>query len=771
MANKNAMGLHNIFANFLEEIKNGSDMLMQDIYASIGSYMGVQGEAVRKYKSGIPSRHREELMNAVIELAFLKEIDIEKISWFHRHYENEAGISLQVRMSKDSSVRRFSLAERYSEEILCPCRLSENLHRFVKESSKKFLYLCGTMQCGALESVARFMGELNAESMGLCSYGFEIDMASVEEIKQCAALRLALYELDYVVIDTGLSAFPDELLGWNNRARVIIVANIPHRVKYLENMEYLVFDDLANDRANVEQLVKDSKAGMYHMLLQTEDRLGDLFILELQAQTGGLPAAVRRLNRELFEKAVFRFATNLEEQLKVRYCKLAEMKETYEELWRECLEKKWERISESARTALLRINCFEGNISLELLHYLSENEMSDVQWKAVLQECYDNMLLMESGKTREEENGSIQGIRMFPLEKELLRFRHEDEQMMRQTKNRALEFYFMKAREFTTARFYRGQKTYFDRAGEFELIREVLQYCEEEGRDQEYLELTRELQDFFALRERYAEKVKEIYCTRLRIAKRSGNRKEVLETYGCLMNINAKRACKSTSLEWYAEAKDFCKKNAKTEILGCHKYMHGMALVEFLTNGKAEEALKIWNAMLEADDLTESERISCERWSLRCRVRLNIESLDRLRDEALSGYDEADEKRYWKTALDYSLLLSRIDFLLYLKKEDSADNLEEFSQYLFVAEELLRKNPYIESDFRTDYYMLKCFEAAIKRENCEEFLELSIKYYFKANRKKRRESMNFVVTIIGKKEVENGKLTPKDEKKVIDFVI
>lgn len=756
-------GVNNVYSNFLRDIKQYTDLSMEDLYEYIGKKMGLSSQTVRKYQSMIPPQRESELMSVVIGLAMEKNINHKMISQFYSDYSKEVKIAHSGIQPQLASEIELIHIEKYDwDHMICPDSVALKLEQFLHKSPKHFLYFCGTVKSGITGSVIKFMKWKMRGENGEVPKAFHIAQNSIEELRQDMQLKLALDTEKYVVLDTGFTPFPEEILEWDVNAKVIIVAHTPHHTKYLANMEYLVFNDLINTHVSVEQIVQSYAPELYTLMKCKEERLGEKLVQEMQRQTGGIPLAVRKICQTMYFDEIFKYEENLEEALSKEFCFIPALRDTYEELWEELMQATWQRIPEYIQEGLVAVSYFDGDISLELFHYLRMNHEKDSNTEEILKQCYESMLLMESGKSKNDENGSIQGIRMFPMMKALIRFKRWNHEEYHAVMKKAVEFYKMQARQWRAARFLHGHKMFFERGGEYQLITEILAYCNENNLNQDYLDITSELCGMFFLKESSLSKAADIYLTRLKVAERCNDSYEILETYGCLIGLNAKRAHKNEAVNQLKEAEHFLELHPDLKARRCHKYWHGKALKLLLGEKNTEEAMAIWEELLKEQNLTDSEYILYRHWNRECMIRNEKIPWSRLDDEFQQQFTEAT---CWAACFSCAIQIARVNIMIYINDMESETAIEAVQYYLQEAQKILEENPMIEDRYLSDYYMLRCFEAAIHGKEYNGLLKRSTEYYKKNDlfrKKSRMEKMAGLLIKNGNPERKNGILVEED---------
>lgn len=753
---RNVIGVNHVFSNFLKDIKESTGLSIEEQCEYIGKKMGLSSQTVRKYQNAIPARWESELLKVVSHLAVEQNMDNRVISRFYNDYSREVKIAhsgIQPQFASDIELIHI---EKYDwDHMICPVSVEMKLEQFVEKSQKHFLYFCGTVKSGITGSVIKFMKCKMREEKGEYLKAFHIAQNSIEELRQDIQLKFALSTEKYVVLDIGFTPFPEELLRWEVNAKVIIVAHIPYQAKFRADMEYLVFNDLINTHTSVGQIVQSYAPDFYTMMKSKEERLGEMLVQEMREQTGGLPLAVRKICRTMYYEEVFKYEENLEQALSKKFYLIPALKDTYEELWEELMEETWKRVPEHAREALVSISYFEGDISLELFHYLWMDHGEVHGAEEILKNCYDNLLLMESGKRRNDDNGSIQGVRIFPMMKALIRFKYWKEREYHAVMKKAVEFYKMKAGQCRTSRFYRGHKLFFERGGEDQLITEVLDYCDKNELDQDYLEMTNELCGLLFLRESYFSQAIDIYRTRLKVAKRHNDFYEVLETYGCLMGINAKKNHKNAAVNKLEEAERFLERHPDLEVRRCHKYLHGKALKLLLAEKKSKEAMDIWANLLAERDLSASEQVLFEHWRRECMLRIGTNSLNFLDDEFQQQFAEAN---CWAASFSCALQIAKVNVMRYIEDMENDMAKEAVRWFLLEAGQIWKNNPMIEDRYLADYYMLKCYDAAIYGEEYAAFLKQAEEYYIQTDWFKRKVYVKEMAELLAK----NGNLNRKN---------
>lgn len=105
------------------------------------------------------------------------------------------------------------------------------------------------------------------------------------------------------------------------------------------------------------------------------------------------------------------------------------------------MEDTWNKVSTDTQILLGCASYFTGDISLDLLKCLLGNKMTDERWRTALSQAYQYMLVMESGRNQQNgENGNFRGVRLFPIVKQLIRFKCWEESEYEKYMDKSVDF-------------------------------------------------------------------------------------------------------------------------------------------------------------------------------------------------------------------------------------------------------------------------------------------------------------------------------------------
>ena len=195
---------------------------------------------------------------------------------------------------------------------------------------------------------------------------FDFYNKEMTEIKTCMALKAALWSQQYVIIHIGLQTFPLSQMNFWGDGKVILIAHTPCENLYLKNMDYVVFNDLVNQKRCTEELLKT----YVPELLYGNRDCQDILISRINEKTGGIPLAVYRLGNAIFEKELLRYEGNLEKFFALPLYLNPELESVYEDMWKDFMEDTWNKVSTDTQILLGCASYFTGDISLDLLKCL-----------------------------------------------------------------------------------------------------------------------------------------------------------------------------------------------------------------------------------------------------------------------------------------------------------------------------------------------------------------------------------------------------------------
>ena len=321
---------------------------------------------------------------------------------------------------------------------------------------------------------------------------------------------------------------------------------------------------------------------------------------------------------------------------------------------------------------------------------------------------------------------------------------------------------------------YSGEKIFLDRGGELMILEEVLQFCNTNQLDSKYLSLTgNNLADFFFMRSKKMDLADDINEERRKVAERCQNHIQVLETYGMLMRRCIARNKKDYAQENLKKAEEYLKKHVNIDIYDCSRFLNGKAVVLFNVRSEIREAQKIWEEMLENCTLSDREISWCKRWKLKCVFRLKSDTLDRMAEMFQSGYAMADDRKYYRAAVDYLLYTVRCYLLMYVQDPSDKGYINGMEESLNKTDSVIKLHPFLDEQYKSGYYYLNCCFMTIKGLDTKEELQKACEAARKANELNKYKACKALLAVLSKKwDIKNEKWDFEYEQgEIYDFII
>ena len=470
-----------LMQNLCNQIKQLTKKNLNKIQSEISESTKFSTEVIRKYEGETSKNKPEMFLIGCVEVAeknilssdIINKFIAEYIQSFKKH--KKYTIDLKAVFKNNTELRYERKEDEENKHIICPQVLKDKLDTFLQRSPKRFLYLAGTCKSGITISVIKYFEEKNnGESPRI----FNFYEHSIKEIKNSMALKAALIQGQCVIIHVGLQTFPFSQMEFVGKGKVILLAHTPCENLYLEDMEYVVFNDLINQTKCIEELFRKYVPGILKESSLSEREIKEIFIPKMKEKTGGLPLAVYKLGTAIFEKDLLKYEENLEKYFSSPLYLNPDLQPVYEDLWKSLVDVMWKEIDSEAQSLIICASYFSGDISIDMLKFLLRDEMSEEAWKKSLSQAYRYMLIMESGRNRKEgEDGNFRGVRIFSVIKELIQFKCWKESEYSKYMKRSVEFYIRRIKNLDINAVYSGEKTFLDRGGELVIVREVLKYC------------------------------------------------------------------------------------------------------------------------------------------------------------------------------------------------------------------------------------------------------------------------------------------------------
>ncbi len=746
----------------------------RDLYKEISENINLSEDIVKRCQ-GIKIEGRpEKFLLGCVEAGMKHRVSAERIKefvevctdscWTYYKYK----VEIENHMENKNRLEYYRQKDNENRYIICPQVLKNKLDTFLEKSKKRFLYLAGTYKSGITASVIKYFEE---KDYGKTPQIFDFYNKEMTEIKTCMALKAALWSQQYVIIHIGLQTFPLSQMNFWGDGKVILIAHTPCENLYLKNMDYVVFNDLVNQKRCTEELLKT----YVPELLYGNRDCQDILISRINEKTGGIPLAVYRLGNAIFEKELLRYEGNLEKFFALPLYLNPELESVYEDMWKDFMEDTWNKVSTDTQILLGCASYFTGDISLDLLKCLLGNKMTDERWRTALSQAYQYMLVMESGRNQQNgENGNFRGVRLFPIVKQLIRFKCWEESEYEKYMDKSVDFYMEKINTLDVDALYSGEKIFLDRGGELMILEEVLQFCNTNQLDSKYLSLTgNNLADFFFMRSKKMDLADDINEERRKVAERCQNHIQVLETYGMLMRRCIARNKKDYAQENLKKAEEYLKKHVNIDIYDCSRFLNGKAVVLFNVRSEIREAQKIWEEMLENCTLSDREISWCKRWKLKCVFRLKSDTLDRMAEMFQSGYAMADDRKYYRAAVDYLLYTVRCYLLMYVQDPSDKGYINGMEESLNKTDSVIKLHPFLDEQYKSGYYYLNCCFMTIKGLDTKEELQKACEAARKANELNKYKACKALLAVLSKKwDIKNEKWDFEYEQgEIYDFII
>lgn len=112
---------------------------------------------------------------------------------------------------------------------------------------------------------------------------FDFYNKEMTEIKTCMALKAA-FQVSAICNHTYWPTFPLSQMNFWGDGKVILIAHTPCENLYLKNMDYVVFNDLVNQKKCTEELLKT----YVPELLYGNRDCQDILISRINEKTGGI---------------------------------------------------------------------------------------------------------------------------------------------------------------------------------------------------------------------------------------------------------------------------------------------------------------------------------------------------------------------------------------------------------------------------------------------------------------------------------------------------
>lgn len=238
------------------------------------------------------------------------------------------------------------------------------------------------------------------------------------------------------------------------------------------------------------------------------------------------------------------------------------------------------------------------------------------------------------------------------------------------------------------------------------------------------------------------------------------------------------RRCIARNKKDYAQenlkkAEEYLKKHVNIDIYDCSRFLNGKAVVLFNVRSEIREAQKIWEEMLENCTLSDREISWCKRWKLKCVFRLKSDTLDRMAEMFQSGYAMADDRKYYRAAVDYLLYTVRCYLLMYVQDPSDKGYINGMEESLNKTDSVIKSHPFLDEQYKAGYYYLNCCFMTIKGLDTKEELQKACEAARKANELNKYRACKALLAVLSKKwDIKNEKWDFEYEQgEIYDFII
>lgn len=286
-----------LIKNFCDEIRKSKKIKLNVIQNELSKSTGLSVGIIRKYNGETSKYKPEMLLLGCIEVGLAYNISQDIVEEFLENCIRSFKKNSNYDVNFDNFLKNTNELEYHRKEnkankdIVCPQVLKDRLDSFLQKSNKRFLYLAGTYNSGITISVIKYFEEKNnGESPRI----FDFYEKEMDEIKKSRALKASLLRDECVIIHIGFTTFPFSQMQFIGKGKVILLAHTPCENLYLEDIEYVVFNDLVNRIKCTGELWRKYVPGLTNGNLISEKEIEDVFIPKMREKTGGIPLAVYR---------------------------------------------------------------------------------------------------------------------------------------------------------------------------------------------------------------------------------------------------------------------------------------------------------------------------------------------------------------------------------------------------------------------------------------------------------------------------------------------
>ncbi len=549
-----------------------------------------------------------------------------------------------------------------------------------------------------------------------------------EEIKQNLVKEFIEENNNLMVLDFNEYEIEEEMLKFiktivsKNKMIIISCQNVktyenelPKNLKSFENKEFINIEDFK--KAIYETLE-------FHIMTENNEE----FINNIYNLTKESPFVMTHILKEIIEKN--KYGESLEKALE-EYEKIR--KKGYDKLLEKIVHEKFNSLSNLSKKILIIVSCFKFSVSIELVNYICEKDITSNEWKNALKECYDKALLTPIILNTPRINTN-NFIKMIVLE-EINNVNFSEKKFSQKIG----KYYLEKTRDIGECYNELSKLKKLDIPDEWDIILESLNYLYNNNRHLEYVRIIRQLKYYIYVRGIWQTGEKSLHLKRAKISKIICDIDEEVEAYCDYIDVMSKSQNKEEAEKYLVLVEEIIENqnyNINKRILCL--YNHVKALYVFCCLKDYKTAYEIWQYNEEKyfKYIDSYRKYVNQLWLARCY--LNIEKdIEKICSLFRTRIEEMRNVGFLRAELDYELLLIALLFNKYAAKKNKSI-FEEIENRLDECENILKTKFSKDLKNEATYFKLRCMEYSYKKDKTklEEYYQNALKNYEMMNSKK-----------------------------------
>ena len=718
------------------------------IYSRLADYTFYSEVSIRKFLTGILPKDLSCFIEGIIQYCKFVGIEDGYIEKFVKEYTFLANTI--IIQSENEIKTKNNLIPQDLTSIIRIKKLTEFLDKFLQEDIN-ISYIYGYKLSGKTKSIMAYISDLikrniyenimwidvklNAQREQI--YEVILDFATenskniTNEIKEEICLQFLKKSKSIIILDFGQNEIEKELINLLKEiakfVKIIIISSNTFK-KYENDLEFYTRIFSTNnfmDKHEFEKMLRINEQGD-KIINSNPEVLEKLYIL-----SNGFPFIGTYFLKQIIEENYIGIPLNDSIKKHLNY-----QAEEYEELAHKIIENIWISLSDLAKQILITCSKFKSSVSIKLIAYICNIEVTNLKWREALQELYINNLItfLLLNNSRLVVNNIIK----------MLVLTYKDKYNEQNFYTRIGQYYIELSASIGECYNDLDKLKLLDDIDEWNIVLEVLDYLEKAEKYKEYIDIVRELKYYIYVRGMWEIGDNSLHLRRAYFANIINNKTEELEGLCDYINMACKSKNRNEAEKYLKIAEKILNENFESidKRVIC-LYFHVKAL--YLNNclGDYKQSYNIWqmNRKKYFEYVNEYRKLVNRLWEDRSYLKIE-KDIDKVYTRLIDSCNNAKQKKFVRGIIDYELLIASKKIEEYEQSKDIS-NLQEAKNWLEEAKEIIDMNS---KDIRNEafYYRLKAIISNYEknREETNEMVKKAIDLYKLMNCKEDIKFLN-----------------------------